>query len=112
MDVPIQLDDVTFAVRGYPCGMVKDHTIQLDMLLLIQYNFSSTSLHPCRRPSEIQRPLVGMIPASVTTHTKPSSGTVCENIMNLTEVFRLLALLLGFGDNERDLILQTTDGAT
>jgi hypothetical protein len=49
------------------------------------------------------------MPASVTTHTKPLSCTVCEDILNLTEVFGLLTLLLGFKEQEREL-LQDAEG--
>jgi hypothetical protein len=50
-----------------------------------------------------------MMPASVTAHTKPLSGTVCEDILNLTEVFGLLTLLSGFEEQEREL-LQDAEG--
>ena len=49
------------------------------------------------------------MPASVTAHTKPLSGTVCEDILNLTEVFGLLTLLPGFEEQEREL-LQDAEG--
>ena len=79
--------------------------------LLIYYSFSFLSLQLCKRPSEMQRPLFNMIPASVTTHTKPLSGTVCEDILNLTEVFGLLTLLPGFEEHEREL-LQAAEGSS
>ena len=50
-----------------------------------------------------------MMPASVTTHTKPLSGIVCEDILNLTEVCGLLTLLPGFEEQEREL-LQDAEG--
>jgi hypothetical protein len=52
-----------------------------------------------------------MVPASVTNHTKPLSGAVCEDILNLTEVFGLLTLLPGFEEHEREL-LQAAEGAS
>ena len=48
-----------------------------------------------------------MLPANVKTNTKPLSGSVCEDIQNLTEVFGLLTLLLGFEDHEKDLLLSS-----
>jgi hypothetical protein len=50
-----------------------------------------------------------MMPASVTALTKPLLGTVCEDILNLTEVFGLLTLLPGFEEQEREL-LQDAEG--
>jgi hypothetical protein len=52
-----------------------------------------------------------MVPASVTNHTKPLSGAVCEDILNLTEVFGLLTLLPGFEEHETEL-LQAAKGAS
>ena len=53
----------------------------------------------------MKRPLLNMVPASVTNHTKPLSGAVCEdNMLNLTEVFGLLTLLPGFEERERELL--------
>ncbi len=89
-------------------GFKSGHSWLLDIYLVnlrVASPFTCSQL--CRRPSEIQRPLVGMMPASVTSHTKPLSGTVCEDILNLTEVFGLLTLLPGFEDHEKDLLLSS-----
>jgi hypothetical protein len=59
----------------------------------------------------MKRPLLNMVPASVTNHTKPLSGVVCEAILNLTEVFGLLTLLPCFEEHEREL-LQAAEGAS
>ena len=59
----------------------------------------------------MKRPLCNMVPASVTNHTKPLSGAVCEDILNLTEVFGLLTLLPGFEEHEREL-LEAAQGAS
>jgi hypothetical protein len=59
----------------------------------------------------MKRPLLNTVPTSVTTHTKHLSGVVCEDILNLTEVFWLLTLILGFEEHEREL-LQTAEGAS
>ncbi len=63
----------------------------------------------CTRPSKIRRPLLGMMPASVTAYAKPLSDTICEDILNLIEVFELLTLLHGFREQEREL-LQDAEG--
>ena len=52
----------------------------------------------------MKRLLLNMVPVSVTTHTKPLSGVVGEDILNLTEVFWLLTLLPGFEQHERKLL--------
>ena len=59
----------------------------------------------------MKRPILNTVPASVTTHTKPLSGVVCEDILNLIEVFGLLTLLPGFEKHEREL-LQAAEGAS
>jgi len=59
----------------------------------------------------MKRPLLNMVPASVATRTKPLSGTVFEDILNLTEIFGLLTLLSGFEEHEREL-LQAAEGAS
>ena len=59
----------------------------------------------------MKRPVLNMVPASVTNHTKPLSGVVCEDTLNLTEVFGLLTLLLGFEEHEREL-LHAAEGAS
>jgi len=59
----------------------------------------------------MKRPLFNMMSASVTTHTKPLSGDVCEDIFNLTEVFGLLTVLPSFEEREREL-LHTAEGAS
>ncbi len=59
----------------------------------------------------MKRPLLNMVPTSVTNHTKPLSGAVCEDIFNLNEVFGLLTLLPGFEEHEREL-LQAAEGAS
>jgi len=59
----------------------------------------------------MKRPLLSVVPASVTTRTKPVSGVVYEDILNLTEIFGLLTLLLGFEEHERGL-LQAAEGAS
>ena len=59
----------------------------------------------------MKRPLSNMVPASVTTHTKPLVGVVCENILNLFEFFGLLTLLPSFEEHEREL-LQVAEGAS
>jgi len=51
------------------------------------------------------------MPASVTFHTKPLSGVVCEDILKYTEVFGLLALLPGFEEHEEEL-LHAAEGAS
>ena len=59
----------------------------------------------------MKRPLSKMVPASVTNHTKPLSGAVCEDILNLTEVVGLLTLLPGFEEHEREL-LHASEGSS
>ena len=59
----------------------------------------------------MKRPFFNMVPASVTTHTKPLSGVVCEDILDLVEVFGLLTLLPGFEKHERELF-QAVEGAS
>jgi len=52
-----------------------------------------------------------MMPTSVTNHTKPLTGGVCEDILNLTEVFGLITLLPGFEEHEREQ-LHAAEGAS
>ena len=59
----------------------------------------------------MKRPLSNMVPASVTTHTKPLFSDVCEDILNLIGVIGLLTLLSNFEEHEREL-LHAAEGAS